>query len=192
VSVYRGNGGRVKRLVEEVEQMDRLDAHLIARRPPSGGTPSLGWHRAVCVDVWDCGEVTNRYGTSHLVEFTWELEERREDGKRHLAWRKFRPTLADSSVLRQFLEVWMGRPFSIPELLDGVDLPQLCVGRDGQLLLEMSPTSKFYRKIVAATPRAAYSDPVLPDGLYIRKLWRAAGKQRTPAGPAIVPDESTD
>jgi hypothetical protein len=86
----------------------------------------------------------------------------------------------------------MGRPFSIPELLDGVDLPQLCVGRDGQLLLEMSPTSKFYRKIVAATPRQSYTDPVLPDGLYIRKLWRAAGKQRTPAGVPTVSEGGTE
>jgi hypothetical protein len=137
--------------------------------------PSIGWQRAVCVDVFDEGVVETKFGPRHQVEFAWQLEERREDGNHFHVWRRFTLSLSDTSTLRKFLEVWQGYPFAAHELKAGVPLASRFIGRDGLLLLEayINPeTNKTYRNVRAGYPLPAKAPRVKAEDFYLRKAYR--------------------
>lgn len=141
-----------------------------------GRAPSLGWGRGLCVDVTDLGVVPTKWGERQLVEFVWELEERRADGHRHLVWRRFGPSLNDHSRLRAFLEVWQGYPFTPDDLRAGVQLADRYIGRSALLLIEPALTTGGFRWVTAARPLPPYEAPVQSDGLYVRRIHRRAKK----------------
>ena len=152
-----------------------IPGEVVASRPETYA-PHIGWHRAVCVDVHDLGVVETKFGPRPQVEFAFELEseQRRDDGRRQVVWRKFNPSLADNSNLRKFLEVWQGYAFAAHELKAGVPLASRFYHRDGLVLLEPHTTEegKTYRNIVAAYPLPAKAPRVKSEGTYIRKVWR--------------------
>lgn len=192
----RGKKKLVERLVAQCENLDRIEAARRATRGRPGAVttpvdapgevtvtrpvtlaPHTGWHRMVCVDIADLGMCDTPWGVVPRIEFAFELEdERREDGRRQVVWRKFTPSLADNSQLRKFLEVWQGYPFSIQELQNGVPLAHRYYKRDGLVLLDVrtnATTGNLYRQVVAAYPLPAKAAAVTSEGTYIRKAWRA-------------------
>jgi len=162
----------VNRLVEEFQQ---IKGEVLVTKG-WGKAPSLGWGRGLCVDVTDLGVVQTKWGERQMVEFVWELEERRDDGHRHLVWRRFSPSLADHSRLRAFLEVWQGYAFTPDDLRAGVQLADRYLGRSALRLLEPALTKGGFRWVTAARPLPPYEAPVQSDGLYIRRIHRGAKK----------------
>jgi hypothetical protein len=89
----------------------------------SGGgtfTPApAGTHRAVCFAVIDLGtQWSEFYKTSkRKVTLGWELaDETDEEGKPFVVWKRYTISLHENAALRQHLEAWRGRPFSLAEL----------------------------------------------------------------------------
>lgn len=209
----RGKASKVAKLVRQIDEMDARAADLAAKaeqrkatesRPgavylpanvpgevlatrPTGEyrAPSIGWQRAVCVDVFDEGVVETKYGPRHQVEFCWQLEECREDGNHFHVWRRFTLSLSDTSTLRKFLEVWQGYPFGVEELKRGVPLAHRFIGRDGLLLIEAvvnAETGKTYRNVRAGYPLPAKAPRVKAEGFYIRKAYRRKKKGEPDGG----------
>lgn len=83
-----------------------------------------GAHRAVCVDIIDQGMKPNKFkpGTEqHKVDIAWQIEEKRDDGKRFVVYKRYTASLSDKANLRHDLEGWRGRKFTAEELA-GFDL----------------------------------------------------------------------
>jgi hypothetical protein len=91
-----------------------------------------GTHHAVCVDVVSLGLESSDFGDGPKeqakVMLVWQVEtetgDRRKDGSRFIAERKFTASLHPKGKLRPFLEQWRGRDF-IPEELTGFNLAKL-------------------------------------------------------------------
>jgi hypothetical protein len=91
-----------------------------------------GVHQAVCVDVIDLGmlksmfpdEKTGRDKFQHKVNVVWQIEDLRDDGKRHLLYKRYTLSLHEKAALRHDLESWRGRQFSFDELV-GFDVEKL-------------------------------------------------------------------
>ena len=78
-----------------------------------------GTHQAVCVDVIDIGLKPNPFkdgAMQHKIDIAWQIDETREDGKRHLVYKRYTLSLNEKATLRHDLESWRGRPFNEQEL----------------------------------------------------------------------------
>lgn len=78
-----------------------------------------GTHQAVCVDVIDLGMVDNSFkpGTQqHKVNIAWQINEPRDDGKRHVVYKRYTASLNEKATLRHDLEAWRGKAFTFDEL----------------------------------------------------------------------------
>lgn len=84
-----------------------------------------GTHIAVCTQVIDLGHQYSEFydKTAHKVMIGWELQsdEKRDDGKPFVVWKRYTLSLGDRANLRRDLKAWRGRDFT-PEELDGFDL----------------------------------------------------------------------
>jgi hypothetical protein len=77
-----------------------------------------GTHHAVCVDVIDLGQLPNSFKpgtTQHKVNIVWQIDERRDDNKRFLVYKRYTLSLNEKANLRHDLESWRGRPFTREE-----------------------------------------------------------------------------
>ena len=78
-----------------------------------------GTYRAVCVDVIDKGivEVTyqNKTKRQHKVSVAWLIDEKRDDGKYYLVFKRYTLSLNEKATLRKDLESWRGKPFTRDE-----------------------------------------------------------------------------
>lgn len=91
-----------------------------------------GVHQAVCVDVIDLGmlkslfpdEKNGKEKFQHKVNVVWQIEELRDDGKRHLLYKRYTLSLHEKAALRHDLESWRGRAFTFDELV-GFDVEKL-------------------------------------------------------------------
>lgn len=87
-----------------------------------------GSHAAVCCDVVDLGNVKTNFGgkekTQHKVNLVWQVDERRDDGKPFLVFKRYTLSLHEKAALRKDLESWRGRAFTEEEL-EGFDLENL-------------------------------------------------------------------
>jgi hypothetical protein len=91
-----------------------------------------GVHQAVCVDVLDLGlvksqfpdEKTGKDKFQHKVNVVWQIEEKRDDGKRYLLYKRYTLSLHEKAALRHDLESWRGRAFTFDELA-GFDVEKL-------------------------------------------------------------------
>jgi hypothetical protein len=91
-----------------------------------------GAFQAVCVDVVSIGLETSEFNGESKeqpkVMIVWQIEtetgDRRKDGSRYIAERKFTASLHPKGKLRPFLEQWRGRDF-LPEELTGFNLAKL-------------------------------------------------------------------
>lgn len=88
-------------------------------------TPApAGVHQAVCVDVIDKGliesnfvdERTGAKKVQHKIDIAWQLvNERRDDGKRFVVYKRYTLSLNEKATLRKDLESWRGRAFTRDE-----------------------------------------------------------------------------
>lgn len=89
----------------------------------SGGSKNYtpapeGTHQAVCVDVIDQGMKPNQFKAGAMqpkVDLAWQIDERRDDGKRFIVYKRYTASLNEKASLRHDLESWRGRPFTRDE-----------------------------------------------------------------------------
>jgi len=77
-----------------------------------------GTHQAVCVDVIDIGLKPNQYregAQQHKIDIAWQIDETRDDGKRHVLYKRYTLSLNEKATLRHDLESWRGKPFTRDE-----------------------------------------------------------------------------
>jgi hypothetical protein len=92
-------------------------------------TPApAGSHQAVCVDVIDKGLVEVTYAgktkTQHKITVAWQIDERRDDMKRFLVYKRYTLSLNEKATLRKDLESWRGKAFTRDEEM-GFDVEAL-------------------------------------------------------------------
>jgi len=77
-----------------------------------------GTHQAVCVDVIDIGMKPNPFkdgAMQHKIDIAWQIDETRDDGKRHVLYKRYTLSLNEKATLRHDLESWRGKPFTRDE-----------------------------------------------------------------------------
>ena len=75
-----------------------------------------GLHEAVCVDVIDLGILESAFGPAHKVELRFVVDQQDDEGKAILVTARYRASLHEKAKLRQHLELWRGRKFTVDEL----------------------------------------------------------------------------
>lgn len=86
-----------------------------------------GTHQAICVDVIDLGMLPNTFKpgtTQHKINVVWQIDEVRDDGKRHQVYKRYTLSLNEKANLRHDLESWRGRAFTRDEEM-GFDVEKL-------------------------------------------------------------------
>lgn len=164
---------------------------IIARDNRKEFTPAPeGLHQGVCVDVVDLGLVDGPYGQKHQVEVRWQLDQERDDGRRHMVVKRYTLSLNEKATLRQHLEAWRGRKFSREEL-EGFDLEKL-IGVNGQIqvvhvLLDKGGT---WAAVQAIVPLGKGMVRMQPSGDYVRVCDRPSERasSSTHDGAALDPD----
>lgn len=134
-------------------------------------TPApTGVHQGICVDVIDKGilEVTfaGKTKKQHKVTIAWQIDEKRDDGKRFLVYKRYTLSLNEKANLRKDLESWRGRAFTESEL-QGFDVEtvigancllnvQQKAGADGTVYANVLAVMPIHRGMVKLTPSDAY------------------------------------
>jgi hypothetical protein len=109
-----------------------------------------GTHQAVCVDIIDKGKQPNPFkegALQHKVDIAWQVDELRDDGKRHVVYKRYTASLNEKATLRHDLESWRGRPFTTGELA-GFDLESI-IGANCLLNVVHKPSTKDPSKVFA-------------------------------------------
>ena len=82
-----------------------------------------GVHNAVCYAVIDLGTQEGSYmGKPKIapkIQLRWEIDERREDGKRFIIVRSYTASMHEKASLRHHLEAWRGLAFKDADLQPG-------------------------------------------------------------------------
>lgn len=130
--------------------------------------PSLGVHKAVCVDWVDLGLQETEYGEKQRVKLVFELDENKTDGTPIRIGRKFNATIAEKSALRASLKSWRGADLTAEER-EHFDLEQL-IGAQAQVNIEEWTKTGGAKgtKIGAILPPADGQDMV-PDADFTRR-----------------------
>jgi len=121
-------------------------------------TPApTGVHQAVCVDVIDKGMLEVTYAgktkTQHKVSLVWQIDERRDDGKRYLVYKRYTLSLNEKATLRKDLESWRGRPFSREEEM-GFDVESV-IGANSLINIQHhTQGDRTYANVVSIMPLA--------------------------------------
>ncbi len=145
----------------------------------SGGDFELapeGLHSGVCVDVIDLGMEDSDWGVRHMVQLRWQIEAIRQDGKRHLLYRKLTLSLNERATLRQVLETWRGKRFTADEL-KGFDLEKL-IGANCQLQIihTTKEDGRTFANVNAVLPPMKGADKLLALE-YSRDSYGKVGKE---------------
>lgn len=114
-----------------------------------------GVHQAVCVDCIDKGwlEVTYAGKTKkqHKVTVAWQIDEKRDDGKRFVVFKRYTLSLNEKATLRKDLESWRGKPFTDLEL-DGFDVENV-IGVNALINVQHKAVAdRTYANVVAVMP----------------------------------------
>jgi hypothetical protein len=138
----------------------------------SGGnyTPApAGVHQAVCVDVIDKGMVETKGfdggapKKKHMISVAWQINEARDDGKRHVIYRRYTLSLNEKASLRKDLESWRGRPFTREEEM-GFDVEKL-IGANCLLNVQHKPSGdRVYANVVSIMPLVKGMPKMTADG----------------------------
>lgn len=106
---------------------------MVSANDTKSFTPApAGVHQAVCVDVIDLGrlqsafpdEKTGQPKWQHKLNVVWQIDEKRDDGKRFQLYKRYTSSLHEKAALRHDLESWRGKPFTFDELA-GFDVEKL-------------------------------------------------------------------
>lgn len=109
-----------------------------------------GTHQAVCVDVVDIGLKPNPFkdgAMQHKVDLVWQIDELRDDGKRHLIFKRYTLSLNEKATLRHDLESWRGRPFTAAEEA-GFDV-ETVIGANCLINVQHKPSTRDAGKVFA-------------------------------------------
>jgi hypothetical protein len=121
-----------------------------------GGTPAPeGAHQAVCVDVIDKGMVESNFDgkpkMQHKVSVCWQIDEKRDDGKRFLVYKRYTLSLNEKATLRKDLESWRGRAFTRDEEM-GFDV-ETVIGANCLINVQHAKKGdKTYANVVSVMP----------------------------------------
>lgn len=121
-------------------------------------TPApAGAHIAVCVDVIDLGMKPNPFRDGAMqrkIDIAWQIDELRDDGKRHVVYKRYTLSLHEKAALRHDLESWRGRPFTAAEER-GFDVESI-KGANCILSIQHVPgtkdPSKTFARVVSVMP----------------------------------------
>jgi hypothetical protein len=137
-------------------------------------TAPEGLHQAVCVDVYDLGDVETQWGLKPKIEIRWQLDEiNPETSKRFEIRNRYTNSLHEKAVLRQTLETWRGKRFTADELR-GWDLEKL-IGVNCQVQVVHKPgdEGRIWANVQAVVPAAKGAIKLRPQD-YIRQIDRVA------------------
>lgn len=121
--------------------------------------PPTGSHSAVCVRVVDMGTQDTNFGPKRKIHIGFEIDERRQDGQRFMAFYHANLSLHQKSNLRGMLESWRGRAY---QESDDIDLAAL-IGAPAMLTLVESENGE-YVNIGAVSPLPKGMQPLRPAG----------------------------
>ncbi len=143
-----------------------------------------GTYRAVCVDVIDKGivEVTYQGKTKrqHKVSVAWLIDEKRDDGKPYLVFKRYTLSLNEKATLRKDLESWRGKAFTRDEEM-GFDV-EAVLGANCLLNVQhQKKGDKTYANVVSVMPLMKGMPPIDGPFEYIRQV------NRTPEQVAATP-----
>lgn len=131
-----------------------------------------GTHQAVCVDVIDIGMKPNPFkdgAQQHKIDIAWQIDERRDDGKRYVLYKRYTLSLNDKATLRHDLESWRGRPFTETELR-GFDVETI-IGVNCLINVQHKKAadgSKTFANVVSVMPLIKGMSRIAADG-YVRQ-----------------------
>ena len=116
-----------------------------------------GAHQAVCVDVIDKGMVESKSfdgkppKKQHKVTIAWQIDELRDDGKRHVIYRMYTLSLHEKATLRKDLESWRGKKFTRDEEM-GFDV-ETVIGANCIINVQHNPVGdKVYANVASVMP----------------------------------------
>ena len=155
-----------------------------------------GVHQAVCADVIDLGmmlsafpdERTGQPKQQHKINVVWQIEEKRDDGKRHQLYKRFTLSLHEKAALRHDLESWRGKAFTFDELA-GFDVEKL-IGANCLINVQHRKSkdgTRTYANVVAVMPLVKGMPKI---GIHEYERWTP--KSATEGNPAEPPPHDDD
>ena len=143
-----------------------------------------GTHQAVCVDVIDIGLKPNPFkegGMQHKIDLVWQIDELRDDGKRHLLYKRYTLSLNEKATLRHDLESWRGRQFTASEEA-GFDV-ETVIGANCLINVQHKPSTrdanKVFANVVSVMPLIKGMVKITADG-YVRHQDQQAETESAP------------
>ena len=141
-----------------------------------------GVHQAVCVDVIDLGVIPGFEGKpQHKVDVVWQIDEKRDDGKRFTLFKRYTLSINEKASLRKDLESWRGKVFTRDEEL-GFDVETI-KGVNCLINVQHKPSAdgkKTYANVVAVMPLVKGMPKMAADGYERRAAKDAAQEDNTP------------
>jgi hypothetical protein len=136
-----------------------------------------GTHSAVCVDVIDLGLVETVWSgekkMKHKLQFIWQIDAERSDGKAFLLGRRFTYSLNSKSSLRKQLETWRGKTFTVQELKHpGFDVESM-IGQGALLtVIHAEREGRTYANVENVSKMPRGMKPPVPSPDYVRVINR--------------------
>jgi hypothetical protein len=88
-----------------------------------------GTSQAILVDVIDLGRITTTYNgetkTAHKINLVWQVDERKDDGSRFLAFQRLTLSLHPKATLRKIAETLRGKKFTEEDAAEGFEVDDL-------------------------------------------------------------------
>jgi hypothetical protein len=154
-----------------------------------------GTHQGVCVDVIDLGLLPDTFNpgkVKHKVNIVWQIDESRDDGKRHQLYKRYTLSLNEKATLRKDLESWRGRVFTLDEEM-GFDVEKL-MGANCLLNVQHKKSvdgTRTYANVIAVMPLIKGMQKLFPLD-YERQTPETAAQQEPEQDHAPCVDEITD
>ena len=125
-----------------------------------------GTFRAVCVDVVDLGEMEQVWNgkprKSHKIRIAWQIDQPMEDGKLFVVSQMFTLSFHQKSGLRQMVESWFAREFSLEDETNGFDVESL-LGQSCIVTVQQVKREKgVFANVVAVSPLMNGMPQMLP------------------------------
>lgn len=115
-----------------------------------------GVTQGVLVDVIDLGKIKSTFAgeekVRHMANLVWQVDERRDDGKRFLIFQRVGLSLHPKATLRKIVDTIRGKKLTEDEAQEGIELEDL-VGSNGLLTLVQNESGgKIYTNVEGIAP----------------------------------------
>jgi hypothetical protein len=117
------------------------------------------------------------------VDVVWQLTETRDDGKRHLVFKRYTLSLNEKASLRHDLESWRGKPFTFEELA-GFDVEKLIGANCLVNVQHKVGTERTFANVVSVMPLIKGMVKIAPLD-YVRPAPKDSDPEPTPAYDAF-------